>query len=172
MGGDSAAVDTDTFRCVIMRDPKVFKLQDQFLIGFAGSYRFGQLLCYKFIPPEKSEGQDDYEFMVTDFMDSLRNLMKNEGVVKVSDSVESLDEMGALIGFNGKLYNLDEDFQIGEMVLPYCSIGSGADFAFGSLETSFQLSKRMSPRKRVLMALGAAAAFSATVSSPFTVLSL
>ena len=172
IGGDAAGFDTETYRCVAMRDTKVFKLGTEYLVGFAGSYRFGQLLRYKFVPPEKPEGQDDYEFLVTDFMDVLRNTMKDEGIVKIENSIESLDEAGALVGFNGKLYNIEEDFQIGEMVLPYCAIGSGADYSYGSLDTSFKISKRMAPRKRVLMALEAASAFSSAVRPPFTIMSL
>lgn len=88
------------------------------------------------------------------------------------DSVESLEDCAAILGFNGHLYSIEEDLQIGEMALPYIATGCGADFAFGSMDTSFKLSKRMAPRKRVQLALEAAAVFSAGVCPPFTIQSL
>ena len=110
--------------------------------------------------------------MVTDFMDALRKTMIASGFAKVEDSEETWGDATAVIGYNGRLYTIEADLQVGEMALPYCAIGCGADFAFGSLETSMKISKRMAPRKRVIMGLEAAAAFSAAVCPPFIVMSL
>ena len=177
IGGDAAGSDSTTMTRVVRKDQKVFKLgslngTEQFIIGYAGSFRFGQLLRYKFTPPDKAEGADDYGYLVTEFMDGLRTAMKEAGFVKIDDAVESLDESSAIIGFNGHLYSIEEDFQVSEMALPYCAIGCACDFAFGSLETGFKLSKRMAPRKRIQLALEAAATFSAGVCPPFTIQSL
>jgi ATP-dependent protease HslVU (ClpYQ) peptidase subunit len=175
IGGDSAGVDSDNMMRVVRKDPKVFKLANgtsQFIVGYAGSFRFGQIMRYKFTPPDQTEGTDDYAYLVTDFMDALRTATKEAGFTKVDDSVESFEESSALLGFNGKLYTVEEDLQVGEMALPYCALGCGSDFAFGSMETSFKLSKRMSPRKRIQLALEAAAVFSAGVCPPFTIQSL
>lgn len=172
IGGDSAGIDTDNLLRVVRKDPKVFKLDNRFIVGYSGSFRFGQILRYKFTPPEKPEEMDDYAYLVTDFMDALRTATKDGGFTKVDDSVESLEEASAILGFNGRLYTIEEDLQVGEMALPYCSLGCGSDFAFGSLHTGFQLSKRMAPRKRIQMALEAASHFSAGVCPPFTIQSL
>lgn len=171
IGGDSAGTDSNLLR-VVRKDQKVFKLGDQFIIGYAGSFRFGQLLRYKFVPPEQPEGKDDYDYMVTTWLDALRTVLKDAGFTKIDDSVETFDDASAIIGYNGRLYCLEEDLQIGEMALPYAAVGCGSDFAFGSLDTSFKLSKRMAPRKRVQMALESAAAFSAGVCPPYTIQSL
>ena len=171
IGGDSAGTDENLLR-VVRRDSKVFKLGTQFIIGYAGSFRFGQLLRYKFVPPEKPEDKDDYEYMVVDWMDALRSVLKDSGFTKIDDNSEAFEDSQALIGYNGRLYGLEEDLQIGELILPYAAYGCGSDFAFGSMNTSFQLSKRMSPRKRVQLALEAAAAFCAGVCPPFTIQSL
>jgi ATP-dependent protease HslVU (ClpYQ) peptidase subunit len=172
IGGDSAGVDTANMMKVVRKDPKVFKLGTEYLIGYAGSFRFGQLLRYKFTPPEKAEGKDDYEFLVADWVEALRTTMKESGFTKVEDNVESLEESSALIAYNGRLYTLEEDLQVGEMVLPYAALGCGADFAWGSLETGWKISKRMAPRKRLQLALEAASTFSAGVMPPFTIMSL
>ena len=168
IGGDSAGTDTTLMR-VLRKDPKVFKLGSEYIIGYAGSFRFGQVLRYKFTPPEKPEGKDDYEFMVVDWLDALRTVLKDSGFTKIDDNVETFEDSSALIGYNGRLYCLEEDMQVGELIVPYAAIGCGADFAFGSIETSSKLSKRMAPRKRVQLALEAAATFSAGVSAPFTI---
>ena len=172
MGGDSAGVDAANLMRVVRKDTKVFKLGTEYLIGYAGSFRFGQLLRYKFVPPEKPEGKDDYEFMVVDWMDAVRTVLKDSGFSKVDDNVESFEDSSAIIGYNGRLYCLEEDLQIGELTLPYAAIGCGADFAWGSLDTGYKLSKRISPRKRIQLALEAAGAFSAGVAPPYTIMSL
>lgn len=172
IGGDSAGIAPETLMRVLRKDSKVFKLGSEYIIGYSGSFRFGQVLRYKFTPPEKPEGKDDYEFLVTDWLDALRVTLKDSGFTKIDDNVESFEDSSALIGYNGKLYCLEEDMQIGELTVPYASIGCGADFAFGSLDTSIKLSKRMSPRKRVQLALEAASTFSGGVAAPFTIQSL
>ena len=171
IGGDSAGTDSNFLR-VIRKDTKVFKLDNRFIMGYAGSFRFGQVLQYKFTPPDQPEDKDDYAYMVTDFMDALRKTMIASVFAKVEDSEETWGDATAVIGYNGRLYTIEADLQVGEMALPYCAIGCGADFAFGSLETSMKISKRMAPRKRVIMGLEAAAAFSAAVCPPFIVMSL
>ena len=172
IGGDSAGVSPATLSKVLRKDSKVFKIGTEYIVGYSGSFRFGQVLRYKFIPPEKPEGKDDYEFLVTDWLDTLRSTLRDSGFTKIDDNVETFEDAYALIGYNGKLYCLEEDLQIGELTVPFASIGCGSDFAFGSLDTSIKLSKRMSPRKRVQLALEAAAAFSGGVSAPFTIQSL
>lgn len=172
IGGDSAAYDSTNYVREVRKDPKVFKIGSEYLIGYAGSFRFGQLMRYKFVPPEKPEGKGDYEFLVTDWMDALRAMLKDAGFAKVDDNVESFVDSSALIGYEGKLYNLEDDLQIGELALPYAASGCGSDFALGSFDTSWRLSKRMAPRKRIQLALEAAASFSAGVCPPFTIQSL
>ena len=171
IGGDSAGTYSNLLR-VVRKDPKVFKIGSDFIVGYAGSFRFGQVLRFKFTPPDKPEGKEDYEYMVTNWMDTLRTVLKDAGYTKVEDNVESFEDGEAIIGYNGRIYTLESDLQIGEMALPYAAIGCGADFAFGSLETGFKLSKRMAPRKRVQLALEAATTFSAGVCPPFSILSL
>lgn len=170
MGGDSCGVYDDMK--TVRKDPKVFRLGTDYIMAYAGSYRFGQLLRYKFTPPEKPEGKDDYEFLVVDWVDALRITMKDSGFTKVDDNVESIEDAGAIIGYNGKLYILEEDMQIGEIALPYVAMGSGSAYAWGSFETGWRLSKRMSPRKRIQLALEAASTFSPGVCPPFTIQSL
>lgn len=171
IGGDSCGVYEDSMKTV-RKDSKVFKLGSEYLLAYAGSYRFGQLLRFKFVPPDKPEGKSDFEFLVVDWVDALRTTMKDSGFTKIDDNVESIEDAGALIGYNGKLYILEEDLQIGELSTPYAAMGCGANFAYGSLDTSHRISKRMSPRKRIQLALDAASTFSTGVCPPYTIMSI
>lgn len=167
IGGDSAG-STPSSIC-IRRDSKVFKI-GEFLIGYAGSFRMGQLIRYKLTPPDRNEQRDIFEYMVTDFVESVRTLAKENGICRIEDNVEELPEIQLLIGYKSRLFTLEEDFQIGEVSNDYYAIGSGADWALGSLYTSQKLKTR--PRTRILTALEAASTFAPEVSGPFTILSI
>jgi ATP-dependent protease HslVU (ClpYQ) peptidase subunit len=169
IGGDSAGSDSSSI--CIRRDPKVFKNSD-FLIGYCGSFRLGQLVRYKFTPPDHSEKKDAFEYMVTEFSESIRELAKEHGLSKVDDNVESLDTSSLLIGYRGRLFTLEEDFQIGEVETEYYAIGEGSDLALGSMYTTNKQKRGYTPRKRLELALEASAKFCKSVSSPFIILSI
>lgn len=167
IGGDSAGSD-DTSIC-IRRDPKVFK-NNGFLIGYSGSFRFGQLVHYKLIPPDRSEQRDIFEYMVSDFSEAIRTLAKEHGVSKVEDNVEEITNISLLIGYQGRLFTLEEDFQIGEVINEYYAIGGGTDLALGSMYTTKDL--KFPPKKRLQIALEASATFSKSVAPPFIILNI
>lgn len=169
VGGDSCASDPD--EKVIRKDPKVF-INGPFLIGYAGSYRFGQILRFKFTPPPQEDGMDDYEYLVTAWMDSLRETCKDAGLTKVENNEETLPDCSALVGFNGRLYVLDSDLQVGEPSADYYAIGIGAGVSLGALFALTASSKTTPPKKRVQMALEASAAYAVGVEAPFVILSL
>jgi ATP-dependent protease HslVU (ClpYQ) peptidase subunit len=169
IGGDSAGSDNSSI--CIRRDPKVFK-NGHFLIGFCGSFRFGQLLHYKFTPPLNSEEKDAFNFMVTDFADAVRELAKEHGILKIEDNVEELEDIQLLIGYQGRLFTLEEDFQIGEVENEYYAVGEGMDLALGSMYTTSRQKRGYTPRKRLEMALEASALFCKSVAPPFVILGL
>ena len=153
IGGDSAGVSG--LSITIRADEKVFH-NNQFIIGFTSSFRMGQLLRYKFVPPKQKLKQSDMEYMVTDFVDSLRKTFKDNGFGNF------------LIGYKSKLYNLQSDFQVGVPSLEYDSVGCGANIALGSLYSS----KDKDPIERINLALEAAATFNAGVVAPFHIVKL
>ena len=168
MGGDSCA--SDPAEKVIRKDPKVF-INGEFLLGYAGSYRFGQLLRFKFTPPGQKEGQDDFEYLVTDWVDALRTVCKDAGLTKIEDNEETRPDCSALIGFKGKLYVLDSDLQVGEPSSNYYSIGIGAGIALGAL-FAIKASSSMVAKKQIQLSLEAAATYAVGVEAPFVILSL
>lgn len=159
LGGDSAGVSGSDISVRV--DPKVFK-NGPFIMGFTTSFRMGQLLMFKFEPPDHDSEKGDYEFMVTDFIDAVKKCFDDNDFGN-KDS----NEYGAfLVGYKGRLYIIYEDLQVGINEIGYASVGCGEGYALGSL---FSTSKFL-PRKRVEMALNAASEFSSGVSPPFNIL--
>lgn len=163
IGGDSAGVAG--YSRTVRADVKVFA-NAGYIFGFTDSFRMGQLIRCAWVPPQPSDNEDVYEFLVTRFIDDLRTMLKAGGFVEVLNNVETGGSF--LMGFRGQLYNVDSDFQVGIPAIGYDARGCGEDLVLGSLFTS--AGGRMSPRTRITRALDAASAFSAGVCPPYTVL--
>src|SRR3990172_12767671 len=87
MGSDSAGVSDQNIE--IRSDSKIFIKDDKMIFGFSGSFRLGQLLRYKFLIPEHADGIDVYQYMVTYFVDSVRQCFKDGGFLRKDNEVES-----------------------------------------------------------------------------------
>lgn len=162
LGGDSAGVgDVEDASLSITAHPKVF-VNGKFIMGFTSSFRMGQLLQYVFKPPSKRSGMNDMEYMVSVFIPSLRKCFEKSGFGRIE---EGRDNSGGtfLVGFNGKLYTIYEDFQVMEKLSSFVACGCGDDLALGAMHAT----EGMEPTKRLMIALEAAAKFSAGVAPPF-----
>jgi len=157
IGGDSAGVTT--YRIVRRADEKVFQV-GEFIMGFTDSFRMGQILRYSFVPPARG-AEDDLTFMNTKFIDAVRQCLKSGGYARKSDEVESGGTF--LVGYKGKLYCVESDYQVGISLEEFEAIGCGEEFALGCLHAT----PGQDPRARAQMALEAAARFSTGVRGPF-----
>lgn len=162
IGGDSAGVGG--YSLTVRADQKVF-VRHGLIWGFAGSYRFGQLARYKFVPP-KFTGDDVYAYMVGPFIDALRACLKEGGAIRTKDGIDETDGALALVGVSGRLFRIDTDFQLGESLHDFECIGCGGYLAIGSMAS---LPRSMSPTKRIIRALQVAEQWSAGVRGPFSV---
>lgn len=165
MGGDSAGVTVKSLSLAVRADEKVFKKGD-FLIGFTSSFRMGQLLRYNLKVPEKPKDMNPFEFMVTMFVEAVRKCLKAGGYAKKDKEEESGGTF--LVGYSGKLFRVDSDYQVGENVLPFDAVGCGEQVANGAMFASSHLP----PRKRILQALLSAERFSGGVRRPFHIIKL
>jgi ATP-dependent protease HslVU (ClpYQ) peptidase subunit len=161
MGGDSAGIAG--YALTVRADQKVFRNGD-FLMGFCGSFRMGQLLRYAFAPPKHPRRTDVYRYMVTTYVDSVRDTLKKGGFARKKEDVEEIDG-SFMVGYRGRLFVVDEDYQITETVDGFAAIGCGQEIAQGAL----CVTQGMDPRKRVRAALDAAERYSAGVRRPFAV---
>lgn len=160
IGGDSAGVSG--LDIVIRRDPKVFRV-GPYVIGYTSSFRMGQLLRFKLNCPEQDPRHDDFQHMATVFVDNVRTVLKDNGYAVITNNEESGGVF--LVGYRGRLYKVESDFQVGESSDDYDAVGCGESFALGSLFAT----PKLPPKKRIDLALTAATHHSAGVRAPFVV---
>lgn len=162
MGADSAGVAG--LKITTRKDPKVFK-NGNFLIGCTSSFRMINLLRFSLNPPEQLSSQDDYEYMCTSFIDSVRDCFKRGGYTYVNNNQENGGTF--LVGYNRRIYCIESDFQVAESLNDYTSIGCGEEFAIGSLATT--QGQPMSSEERVKIALKISSENSGGVAPPFII---
>jgi ATP-dependent protease HslVU (ClpYQ) peptidase subunit len=165
MGGDSAGVGG--YALIIRADEKVFQ-NGPFLMGFTTSFRMGQLLWYSLSAPAHpfdGNGQpiDTYKYMVTIFINAVRQCLKDGGYA----STEKGQEFGGtfLVGYKGKLFMIQDNYQVAESVDNFQSVGCGDEIARGALCVTPDLP----PEQRIKLALEAAERYSAGVRGPFLI---
>jgi hypothetical protein len=127
----------------------------------------GQILQYNWTPPKytptkTNSGLD--KFMRTKFVDSVKDAFRAHGYGSQVSGQE--DEGGIfLIGVEGRIFTMDEDFHIAENIVNYMAEGSGAFLALGAL---YATKNQKNPKVRMKVALEAAATFNMAVSAPYS----
>jgi len=134
MGADSAGVAN--YNLIVRADEKVFIKSNgsKYIMGFTSSFRMGQLLRYALRIPEKPPKMNDYEFMVTSFINSVRDCLKNGGYAKKENETEQGGHF--LIGYNGHLYQIYGDYQVAQSMDNYDACGCGWAYALGSMRST------------------------------------
>lgn len=163
IGGDSCGANEVSAREVTT--PKVFTRGD-YLFGCAGSYRAIQLLQSKLEIPKHEDGVDVYVYITNIFAEAVRQLFRDAGFSVIRDNNEEATSSAFLLGYAGRLFEVQEDFSAIEYADGIASIGSGSLYALGALRVA-----KGEPTERVEAALEAAAYYSPSVSAPFVVIS-
>lgn len=162
IGGDS--ISAAGWSLMDRADKKVFR-NGPFVFGFTTSYRMGQLLQYAFNPPKRHVEQDVMAFMVTDFIATVRACLKDGGYAKKDSEVESGGTF--LVGYEGRLFKVSDDYQVGETTDGYTACGCGESFALGALYAT----EGEPAADRINIALLAAEKNSGGVRGPFLTVS-
>jgi ATP-dependent protease HslVU (ClpYQ) peptidase subunit len=167
MGSDHAASDEKSGWILSRKEPKVFKT-GQYAIAFTDSFRMGQILQYnwvapKYTPTKTNSGLD--KFMRTKFIDSIKVAFKDNGYGSIGSSSEEDTGGIFIVGLEGRIFTIDEDFHVGENFVNYMAEGSGGMFALGALHAT---KNQKNPKLRIKAALEAASEFSMSVAPPFT----
>jgi ATP-dependent protease HslVU (ClpYQ) peptidase subunit len=167
MGSDHAASDDKSGWILSRKEPKVFKI-GQYGIAFTDSFRMGQILQYNWVPPKyaptkTNSGLD--KFMRTKFIDSVKTAFKDNGYGSIGQNSDEDSGGIFIVGLEGRIFTIDEDFHVGENVVNYMAEGSGGSFALGALHAT---KNQKNPRMRLKLALEAASEFSMSVAPPFT----
>ena len=152
MGGDSCVSEDGGTRA--MCPSKIFKA-GAFMIGYAGSTEYCTLLQHRLKWPTQVEDLELY--MRVHLPDYMRETCKRIGM--------EMPDGASLIAVAGTLWAFD-DATADPVVEGYGTIGSGHAIALGALYAT----AGRAPRKRVQLALEAAARHRVDVSAPFNFL--
>lgn len=162
IGGDSAGSDTWTIST--RANPKVWK-SGEFIYGYTTSFRMGDILRYKFTPPDQGN-LGVVKYMATRFVDELMQCFEDN---KFLHNGEARAVGGTfLVGYKARLFAIQDDFQVAELKNKYDAVGSGYHAALGSLYST----PGQEPKARVLTALKASAEYTPTVRGPFKIVSV
>jgi hypothetical protein len=163
MGGDSAGIDS-RLDLGIHAETKVWR-SGPALFGACGSFRVAQLIRNKMHVPTYEPGDDVWPYLVGPFIDAMRESLAMGGALAqwLEDANESM--FGSfVVAVGGRVFEMYEDFGVGELVHGYAAVGCGAPMAVGSLATTEHL--RVGPKRRVELALEAAERHSGGVRGP------
>lgn len=134
--------------------PKIWK-NGKYIFGYAGTFD-AQLIQYNFNPPEP-EGNID-KFMHSKFLKSLKTFY-SEWEISGKDS-----DIALLIGVKGRLYEHNaENLTLISYNRDYIAIGSGSEYAIGSLHAT---RNHKDPKRRLAIALDASCEFSPSCIGP------
>lgn len=166
IGGDSSAVAE--YDMLTIATPKVFRV-GPFLFGFAGHFRFGQVIQHAFDPP-KYKGGDLAAYMSRDVMEGMREVLDDAGFLR---SIEGRDRAGlGMIGYEGRLFVIQDEFEVLEMVDNVAAIGCGYPYALGAWQGIQSLNPDATMEWRVRKSLEISEYYSGGVRAPFHILRL
>lgn len=160
IGGERAASDGSIV--ISSSRPKV-GVSGDWIYGFAGSYGTGQLIELITLP-KVLKNDDPYMTLRLVIVEELKRLYESYG--------RDLEDNAAdwLIGCKGRLFELSSG-DWGVIEINESAIGSGNNFALGSLHTTRQY-EVASPIYRIEQALNAAIELSPTCLGPVDIMSL
>lgn len=167
MGGDSAGIGG--WDLELRADSKVFTTGD-YIIGYTSSFRMGQLLQYRLVPPQVIPlgSFDSMRWMATAFIEAVRKVFSEGGLEKKEHEVVSGGQF--LVGFNGRLFAIDTDYQVRESRSSFNAVGAGMAYALGALGALEYDATEPSKEYKIRRSLEVAEQFSAAVRGPFTIL--
>lgn len=160
--GDSAGTGGTEQR--IRKDKKVFS-HGEFIFGGTHSFRMLQLLKYSWEPPLIPDDMKLMKYMVSLLVPSIIKIFK-EHEFYGKDSDGRAAGIGILVGVRGRIFSIENDFQVAETFEKYESIGCGREVAIGSLATSFSMHGEIT-KETAILALEVTSKFDCAVAAPF-----
>lgn len=160
MGADS--ISTDGYDRSVTLVPKIFHHPDGYLIGYAGSFRMGQILRYHLSCPGPIGLADSFAWMVQRLTESVRSCLKDFGFLGEGSADTNWRIM---VGLKGQLFTIEPDFQVARYACRFDTAGSGEQFARGAM---LALSDQ-TPFERVRRSLEIATELSVMVTPPYLI---
>jgi ATP-dependent protease HslVU (ClpYQ) peptidase subunit len=140
------------------------------LFGFADSPRRAQIVKHIWRPTEKQVGESDEEYLVTHVVEGIRKAYKEHGCIENDNGADAGIQL--MLGYKGKLYTVENHFQLTRSARGIAALGVGADYALGaigSINADFEHPLKSSPSMLLTHCLKVAQEFSSGVSAPFEV---
>jgi ATP-dependent protease HslVU (ClpYQ) peptidase subunit len=159
IGGERGASDGSSI--VSLDTPKIY-IMGEWIFGYAGSMGIGQIMQIIDIPILED---DDDPFMVLriDIVDLFKSMVEHQGITMNEDN-----DTDILIGCRGRLFEFSPaDCSVAE--IKETSIGSGGNFALGSLYTTSQY-ESASPIYRITTSIESAIRYSPSCQGPIDIL--
>ncbi len=173
MACDSAGTD-EYYNFCTTAETKVF-YNTGTLMGMCGSFRLGQLLQYSLKIPDFDPRETDMNWLVNDYIDAVRHTLEEKGhIIKGEHTDEGIPEGDFLLGFRGKLYIVEGNFQVLRVSRGYVATGCGASYALGVMhyQMNHLPAKQRDPIEMLERALEAASEHSAGCAPPHHVFQL
>jgi ATP-dependent protease HslVU (ClpYQ) peptidase subunit len=168
LGADSCA--SGGWREQILLQKKIFKLNDtpNAILGFSGSIRDLNLLQYaEDLIDKRDEPNINHKYIVTKFIPNVMKLFINNSRNQNDKGISEIESY-FLLGYKNKLWLIESNYSVFETKDNYQAIGSGTNYALGSLHTTNGTA--LTPIERIHKALQAASKFSVGVSAPYYII--
>lgn len=138
------------------------------IIGFSGSVRDLDLLTYaEKLIDKRDEPNIDHKYIVTKVIPNLINLFTNNSR-NINDKGINGIESYFLLAYKDKMWLIESNYAVLDIVDNYNAIGSGVNFALGSLHTTEDMD--LTPVEKIHMALQSASKFAVGVAPPFYII--
>jgi ATP-dependent protease HslVU (ClpYQ) peptidase subunit len=154
---------------VTRKDSKVFISKD-FIFGFTSSFRMGQIIKYHFNPPKRVETQSTDNYIHTTVLEHIIEILTSKGYNKISNNI--IEGGVFLMGYRGILYEVEQDFQVGQLYSVYNAIGCGENYAKSCLWTIDALGFPLSVTEKIDIAIKCAAEHNSGVDANIKILTL
>lgn len=168
MGGDSLASNNYTENVINQR--KVFKLNDteNAILGFSGMVRDLNLLRYaENLLDKRDEPNIDEKYIVTKFIPNVIRLFNDNGRNENHNGIQE-SESYFLLAYKDKLWKIEFNYAVLNTTNSYETIGSGYQYASGSLFTTE--GSEFTITERIHKALQSASKFAVGVAPPFYII--
>lgn len=179
---DSRVADVDengyATQVVTMREGSgKIVVNGRYIIGAAGDVRAINILHHAFQPPAVApnlKGKKLDQFFTVKFIPALRECFEQHGyAMPDNDRKEHMAEMGSsvIVAVNNTIYTIEGDYAWHSDVAGIYAIGTGAQYAMGSLHALMGRGRPslQSARKHALKSLAAASRFDPYTGSPYHV---
>ena len=122
-----------------------------------------QTIKYHLSVRAQHDEENDHAYIVVAFVEAMRELLKAKAVTTVRENTESV--WCCLVGYKGKLYQMESDFNISSTARGFDAIGCGDAYALGAMIAL----KDLEPIQRIMQTLAISGELCALVASPYYV---